>query len=670
MEMFKSGTGIFNTAAMGITLILGLSCCGDIAKLQGMKGNAPQAQLSLSEDRQVRMHQIAAPQHDTLIIKNVDGRQVTLMRAIKDDDGSMVANRVLEASHVEARFRNVAERHGKVDIHFSVTVPREIRSSEWQLRYNPTLFIMGDTVALERVMVTGENYRKRQLRGYQQYRRFLERIAADSLHLVDLKALEIFLRRNIPQVYAFRQDSSFVSDEQFYSAFGVTQEQAVEHYTNKLAVWQNRRRISLKDAKFRKWVKAPIITEGIRLDTVFTSDEGDYVYEYVQTIPTRPKLRKVEITLDGEIYRQDKMLCRIEKSKPLEFYISSVSAFVDDSEKFITKIIERRVDETSSYQIDFRQGRSEVDLELGSNKAQINEIKDKLHGLLRNEVFALDSISTCAWASPEGNFSSNRNLSLRRSEAIGSYFAKYLKRLRDSLRLEKGFEIDVSASSEVTVRRAERDQTRQIDFLGSASGEAWVKLDTLIKNDSGIGEAAKDEYFQLRKIPDADVREDRMKECLWYRDIRERLYPQLRSVDFAFHLHRRGMVKDTVCTTEIDTVYMAGIQAIKDRDYDKAIELLRPYGDYNTAVAYCAKDYNYSALSILKGCPKTGQVNYMLALIQSRLGDRQSAVQLYMNSCRQDSRFIHRGNLDPEISSLIKEYSLSDILSGQDNEEK
>lgn len=655
---------------MWITILLGLSCCGDIAKLQGMKEKAPQAQIAIGEDKAPQLQKISAPEHDTLIIRNIDGKEVTVMRAIRDDDGSMVANRVLEAAHVEARFRNVAERHGKVDIRFSVIVPQEIRSSEWQLRYTPTLFIMGDSTTLERVMVTGENYRKRQLKGYQQYQRFLDRIAADSLHMVNIKALEIFLRRNIPQVYAFRTDSSFVSDEAFFSTFGVTEQEAVDHYTNKFAVRLNSRRISSKEEKFRKWVKAPIVTEGIRLDTVIISEGGDYIYEYVQTIPTRPKLKKVEITLDGEIYRQDNLLCRIDRSKPLEFYISSVSAFVDESEKYITKIVERRVEENSSYQIDFRQGISEVDPDLGNNRLIINEIKDKLRGLISNEVFVLDSINACAWASPEGNLNANEALSKRRSEAIGRYFTEQLRKMRDSLRLESGFEVEVDDGGKGRVKkRTGRNEAGELEILSSAAGEAWQMLDTLVSQDLRMEDEAKKDYSALRKIQDPDTREEKMRERPWYAYVRENLYPRLRTVEFNFHLHRRGMVKDTVHTTELDTVYMAGLQAIKDRDYDRAIELLRPYGDFNTAVAYCAKDYNYSALSILNSCKKTAQVNYMLALIQSRLGDKRNAVELYLLSCSQDRRYVHRGNLDPEISELIREYSLYDRLKDNDEYE-
>lgn len=149
--------------------------------------------------------------------------------------------------------------------------------------------------------------------------------------------------------------------------------------------------------------------------------------------------------------------------------------------------------------------------------------------------------------------------------------------------------------------------------------------------------------------------------------MRTELYPQLRTVAFDFHLHRKGMVKDTVHTTEPDTVYMAGIQAIKDRDFEKAVQILMPYGDYNTAVAYCALDRNTNAMAILEKCEKTAQVNYMMALLYSRAGDETNAVRYYLMSCRQNPQYVHRGNLDPEISRLITGYNLNDQLSQYQN---
>ena len=81
------------------------------------------------------------------------------------------------------------------------------------------------------------------------------------------------------------------------------EKEAIEHYTQKLQKkWNN----SLKDRrgkKYEKLVKSPIITEGVRLDSIITTGNGDVIYHYVQTINTRPKLRKATINLKGSIYR-------------------------------------------------------------------------------------------------------------------------------------------------------------------------------------------------------------------------------------------------------------------------------------------------------------------------------------------------------------------------------
>ena len=70
-------------------------------------------------------------------------------------------------------------------------------------------------------------------------------------------------------------------------------------------------------------------------------------------------------------------------------------------------------------------------------------------------------------------------------------------------------------------------------------------------------------------------------------------------------------------------------------------------------------DYNASALEILEALPETDRVNYLHALIYSRQGEDRKAVERYLKACRQTPAYWHRGNLDPEISTLIKRYNLS-----------
>ena len=112
-------------------------------------------------------------------------------------------------------------------------------------------------------------------------------------------------------------------------------------------------------------------------------------------------------------------------------------------------------------------------------------------------------------------------------------------------------------------------------------------------------------------------------------------------------------------TTEIDSTYMEGVRAIDDRDYVLALKKLSTYKDYNTAITYLALDRNRSAMTILSGLPDSPQVNYMKAVVYSRGSDDRNAVQCYLNACREDQSFVFRGNLDPEIASLIRRYGLN-----------
>ena len=635
---------------IGMMLISG---CSTQKKVRNLHLNAAKATLALAQEQDfipdIRKEMVA--KRDTFTVKDGD-REILIMKAIKDENGEMVAHDVLDAAVVTARFRNVAERHGKVDIEFQVIVPQSMQDSKWQLRFYPDMFIMQDSIRLAPVIITGNDYRRAQLKGYQQYERFLASIVTDSTKFINYHLLEIFLQRNIPQLYAFKTDSTTVSDEQFASVYGVTEQQAVEHYTNSIAKRYNSRKMARRERMYRRYVKVPIVTEGLKLDTVLQSVNGDFIYHYTQTIQTRPKLRKVDVILSGDIYESDQRIYTIPKSEPLTFYISSLSTFVDNRERYLTKVIERRVEANTACYIEFTSGSSTVDERMGNNPGEIARIKDNLISLMNNEVFDLDSIIVTSSASPEGSSSFNDRLSRKRSESIGDYFSCWMKHYQDSLDAERGFEVDELGN--VIVR-----ERTSIPMTGRSNGENWRMLDRLIEKDTVLTAEPKLEYGELQEIKDIDIRERRMQGKPWYKHVRERLYPRLRTVRFDFHLHRKGMVKDTVHTTVLDSVYMDGVQAIRDRDYERALTLLRPYGDYNTAIAYLCMDYNASAMQILERLEKTAQVNYMLAVLYSRRGEEQKAVECYVRSCSQDPTYVHRGNLDPEISVLIKRYGLN-----------
>lgn len=634
-----------------------LAGCGTYHKVEHLHTEQPGAVLAVSDvPGTFRDLDLPKIEQDTLVVHDFEGREVIIMNAVRDEStGEMVATETLQAAKVTARFRNVAERGGKVDLAFQVIVPASMQDSRWQVRFHPRMRVFDETVDLDDIYITGSDYRKAQLRGYEQYERFLRSIVTDSTRFMDLHQLNLFVQRNLPELYAFRKDSSYVSDERFASVYGVTEREAVEYYTYGLLVRHNERKIRDRDKMFRKYVKAPIRSDRLRLDSLIVNEAGEFVYNYVQTVATQPRLRKVDILLSGGIFDQDKLVYDVPDSDPLTFYISSLSSLVDGRERYLDQVVSRRVDLEKKASIRFAAGRDEVREDLGDNAVEIASVKNALSGLLDNREFDLDSVVVTAHASPEGAFRANGDLSRRRGRSVGRYFEAFMRVYRDSLAREQGVRLTLGGADEEYPSRA----LPEIRFSTYAEPENWAELDRLVAADLMLTEAQKQQYAAHQEEKDPDSRESLMRRDDSYDYIFRELYPQLRTVSFLFKLHRRDMEQDTIHTMVLDTVYMAGVQAIRDRDYKRAVTLLRPYADFNTAVAYCCLDYNASALEILQRLDRTAEVDYMLALVYARTGDDRSAVECYLHSCARNPAFVHRGNLDPEISALIRKYGLN-----------
>jgi len=640
-----------------IILMFSLVCaCGVEKKLvQVRRGNVGASMKAMDAGLPASVPNLHVPPKDTLKVTGPDGRQLMIMKAVRDENGEMVATDELAPAVVVASFKHVPERHGKVDLRFLVNVPSSMLDSRWQLRLVPQLHLSGVSSYLDPVIITGERYHKAQLRGYQLYQRFLSSIVTDGMRFVRMQDLECFLERNAPDFYALKRDSSLVSEELQVSLFGVSGAEAVEHYTNTIARAFNRYKLSRKDKVFHRFIKSPFLEGSLRLDTVVRGTEDRVIFEYVQTVKVVPKLRKAQITLEGGIYGPGTKLCDFRGQDTLTFYISSLSTLCDKRERYVTRIVERKVEANSVCWIEFASGSSVLEPGRGNNPIEMGRIRKNLADLLENELYDLDSIVVESSASPEGSAALNDRLSRERSRSVGEYFENCLERMRDSLERDAGFNLSLDGTV-----LAPAVKTEPIRFVPRSAGENWFLLDRLVGECAEMSEADKEDYFASERVfADPDMREQFMQRKTYYRFLREKLYPHLRTVRFSFHLHRRGMLKDTVHTTEPDTVYRKGILALQEREYEKAVSILRPYADFNTVLAYCAMDYNASALALLETMDLSPPVCYLKALLYSRTGEDALAVESYLKACAGDRAFIYRGSLDPEISKLIKNYQLN-----------
>ena len=599
--------------------------CSPYRRLQYIRSGEVMLGLSVPAEPPVEEEEDKAVVIDSIRGSLSDGP--IIMNAIRDSEtGEMVASDVISASKVTARFRNVAERAGYVTIDFDITVPAAMADSRWQLKVRPKMFIHSDTVDLEPVYITGSGYRAAQLRGYQRYRAFLATIITDTSDFVHLHQLEVFLQRHFPETFAMKNDSSLVPEPMAENLFGVTQRDALRHYTSHLRRNLNERRKQRAGRMYERYVKDPIVTEGIRLDTVLVGDDGDFTYCYEHTFGSRPHLRKVMVALDGDLYEMGEHLTALPFPDELTFYISSLSSLADLATRYRMIILERMVYDNTKALIDFEVGKSVVDTTLGDNASEMARVYRCIENVLDRDDLELDSLVIVASCSPEGSYESNKRLSEARSRAVMQSIGEHVpEEWRDSL-------------------------------VASSLPENWHQLRLLVQNDTVIPPSDRKEICSvIDQVRDYDRRERMLSRMPSYKYLREKLYPQLRSVRFDFYLHRKGMQKDTVHTTEVDSVYMAGLQALADLDYKRAVSILRPYDDYNAALAFMSADYNHSALDVLgRLSDHNPKVCYLKAMVLSRLGQLKEAMKYFELCIAYDPYMEHRANLDPEMHQLVK----------------
>ena len=609
---------------------MSVSACTPYKRIRQMRSGELMLGLSVREDTRYEEPE-QEPVIDSMSADVSEGP--IIMNAIRDTEtGEMVATDVISASKVTARFRNVAERDGYVTIGFDITVSERMMDSRWRLKILPTMRVASDTLPLMPVYVTGKAYRNAQLRGYQRYQAFLASIVTDTTDMIRMHQLEIFLERHFPQTYMMKNDTSIISSPQAESLFGVTQLEALRHYTRHWKVKRNEWKKRNRSAVFSRFVKDPVISEGVKLDTVITVD-GDLVYQYDHTFRSRPGLRKVIVSLDGKVYENGDCVLELPFPQDLTFYISSLSSLVDTTMRYRMQVLDRVVYDHTLALIDFDKGSSKVDTLLGDNASELRRVHRCIGDVIARDGLVLDSLVVTASCSPEGTYQINERLSRARSKAVTEA-------------------VSVPAEMKRCLKTA-------------CMPENWGHFRKLVSNDTLLGSASQNKILRLthglehdRTAVSADAMdqaEEKLSKLPEYRYLREKIYPQLRTVSFEFHLHREGMVKDTVHTTVVDTVYMKGVESLKALDYKTAVGILRPYRDYNAALACLSMRYDYSALDILERLDQQEpRVCYLMALVLSRLERHGRAMEYFEKALELAPALEFRANLDPEMSALIK----------------
>lgn len=602
----------------------------------------------------------------------------------------------LSAITVVAKSKQVAERNGMIDLDFLVTVPGELISNKWQVQLTPVAYKPADTIYLDKIFLSGADFLKMQKKGYMRYQAFMNSIIPDSLYLQKLFDKKGYNRTiaDLENEYYQAWKRELLSKEQwidwsdkinrrfmlfngkternmrsiegtntilkYLPAYWMMRELSGEYVPGKWRMFadgnhkirmrtitaedsaaiadrymdydriaENQRRKEMAGAMFKKYVRFPY--QPARLDTVI-NDGKNFVYYYKQQLPATENMKKVDLTLNGQIVSKDESITQLPPSDTLTYFISSMVQFLDRTPRYKKKIITRKDEMNLRAYINFGVGKTNFDETLGNNKEEIDKVYKMIHGINFTGEFLIDSIRMSATSSPEGGYRMNSQLAKQRSINLKKYL--------------------ISKS----------DDPEGVDslFMPRWTGEDWERLETLVAaDDTLMNKAALLDI--IRGTDDPDSRELKMRKYKEdYKRIRTVIYPELRGVEFKFHVHRRNMLQDTIVMPVIDSTYMDAVKMIEDRQYSKALEVLdNEYpNDFNTAICLMSLGYDARALGIMLEQEDSSERNYLCAILYSRLGKEKEAVRSFMRACEQDEMKIYRGKLDPEINKLIKTYNL------------
>lgn len=431
----------------------------------------------------------------------------------------------------------------------------------------------------------------------------------------------------------------------------------VQKFYNTQKIARNEARKAMKDEKYHDIVRFPFNPDA-ELDTViYAADQVKFLYS--QKVPADENSARMKVYVVGNVLSGNGSKYPLPKSDTLTYLVSSMTKFIDKTPRYVRKIIARDAEANTSVNFYFPQNDFNLNETIAVNRKGVKKVKDLTLALMTDPVYRIDSLTLFASSSPEGSWRVNGEIAQKRAKSIRDVLVREFTALYDSLSVGVNVEMDEAGN---LIHREVKDEIPDLPNLIKIRTipEDWNKLRSLIVSDADF----KGHKDAILRIIDREQEPDRREWLIKsqykseYAYMLEKLYPIIRAVDFRFSLSRRGMKQDTIYTNEPDTTYARAVEYLEERKYEQALEMLRPYDDVNTAIAYMSLGYDKAALRIFEKSPQTADNKYMQAILQARLGNEEKAVRLLLGAVDMNAQMKFRANLDPELSELVKKYGL------------
>ena len=397
---------------------------------------------------------------------------------------------------------------------------------------------------------------------------------------------------------------------------------------------KNEQKIANKESVYAKLVPFPIKTD-MKIDTVIRGNK-DFTYLYELEYPVVSGLNSLRIAMSGEIQAVDLSSYTLAPSDTLSYFISSLVQLVDTS--LIRKEVKiyKNMYSRHSFYPKFSTNQPQFNTSFSDNTKQVEDLNRIYNNIVNEKGVQIDSIQIKALSLQDGPFDFNDNLSYSRLQSLTS-------QLND-----KAFKGLANANNLVS---------------SGLSGNVWQELIKSIRESQSLNN--KESILKVllnsvnHKNAEQTLRSDYPAD---YKLITELFNKDLQKVDVIFNMSRPGMTKADSIQSNYSPEYEEGVRLLQNREYWKAMEKLKNYPDYNTALCLACMGYNGRAYDLLITLDQNANTEYLTALMLIRLKREGEAIDHLLKACEFDANKVDRASLDPEIADLIQKHNLGEQL--------